>query len=734
LGNDVALTPADRQQIVDPFAPGRGHGLHWQDRPHADRALDFASLVRILTEYRWLIAGTTGLGIVLALLAALMTTPMYRADVILEVSSPTVEILDENRRESASAPPLWDLVQTQAGLLRSRSLAERVAQDLNLASDPEFVGSGGDAASRLRAAAGRIQGGLTVETPEEGQLIKFSYVSDSPVLAARVANGIADSFIDSGLQRRYDASAHARRFLQQQIAKTRADLERSERQLVAYAQSEGIINTSSGQPGQPGGDASSLQGESLVALNKALADATARRVMAEGAYRQARLAGAADATQTTQALRQSRAALEAEYQEKRTLMKPDHPDMLSLRSRIEELDRQITSEGAQAAGGRASTLLAEYRGALSAENALRSRVAGLKGSVLDLRGRSIRYNILQREVDTNRGLYDALLSRYKEIGVAGGIGASPVSIVDRATVPSGPYKPNLLFNLIAGLGLGLLAGIAAALALEFIHDTIKTREDVRQKLGLACLGVVPRRRGKGTVVEDLKDAGSAVSEAYSAVLAALRFSTEHGAPKVLLVTSSVASEGKSSSAFALAQNFSRRGETVLLIDSDLRRPAFRGASNRQGLTKLLTNDEPVRGHILETQFENLWLLPCGPTPPNPADLLSTGRFKEIVTEASEHFDRIIVDAPPVLGLADSSLLAAVVGNVMIVVEAGRTRTHAAKEAIGRLQAAGAHIVGVTLTKSTEEASHYGSRLYQYGYKQVDEKRNEIVMISHQPES
>lgn len=731
MGNDVALTPTDRQQLVDPFAPTRGHGLHWQDR--TERSLDFASIVRILSEYRWLILGAVGIGLVLAILVTLMTTPLYRADVTLEVNPPTVEILDENRRESVSSPSVWDLVTTQAGLLQSRSLAERVAQDLNLAANAEFVGAGGDAASRLRTAAGQIQGGLSVTIPEEGQLIKFSFVSESPELAARIANGIADSFINSSLQRRYDASAYARRFLQQQIAKTRTDLESSERELVAYAQAQGIINTGSASTGQPASDASSLQGESLVALNRALAEATARRVQAEGAYRQAQLAGAADATQSTQALRQGRATLEAEYQEKRTLMKPDHPEMMSLRSRLDELDRQIAREGAQAAGGRASTLLADYRAAAAAESALQGRVATLKGSVLDLRGRSIRYNILQRDVDTNRGLYDALLSRYKAIGVAGGVGASPVSIVDRAVVPGGPFKPNLFFNVIAGLGLGLLAGIAAALALEFVHDTIKTREDVRAKLRLACLGVVPRRRGQGSVVEDLKDTSSPVSESYSAVLAALRFSTEHGAPKIMLVTSTAASEGKSSSAFALSRNYSRRGESVLLIDADLRRPVFRGATNRQGLTKLLTNDEPVRGHILETQFENLWLLPCGPTPPNPADLLSTGRFKEIVTEASEHFDRIIIDGPPVLGLADASLLATVTGSVMLVVEAGRTKTRSAREAVDRILASGAQIVGVTLTKAAAGASHYGYRHYQYGYKQMDDKRNEIVMISHQPE-
>jgi polysaccharide biosynthesis transport protein len=165
----------------------------------------------------------------------------------------------------------------------------------------------------------------------------------------------------------------------------------------------------------------------------------------------------------------------------------------------------------------------------------------------------------------------------------------------------------------------------------------------------------------------------------------------------------------------------------------LNRPVFRGASNRQGLTKLLTNDDPARGHILDTQFENLSLLPCGPTPPNPADLLSTGRFKDIVKETSEHFERIIIDGPPVVGLADALLLAAVAGNVMLVVEAGRTRTRAAREAIDRIQGTGAHILGATLTKSTDEGSHYGYRLSHYGYKQMEDTRDEIVMISHQPE-
>jgi capsular exopolysaccharide synthesis family protein len=579
---------------------------------------------------------------------------------------------------------------------------------------------------------------LKVIAPEDGQLIRFSYDSPSPQLAALVANGIADSFINTALQRRYESSAYARNFLERQISKTRSDLEHSERALTAYAQAQGIITTSVGPDGKPtGGDAGSLQGESLISLNRALADATARRVAAEGAYRQTSATGpTSDVTTSTLQLRQQLATAEAEYQQKRTFMKPEHPEMQSLRAQIDELNRQIAGTSAQMASGRTNSLLADYRGALSAEQALQARVNQLKAAVLDLRGRSIQYNILQREVDTNRSLYDALLQRFKEIGVAGGVGMAPVSIVDRADPPASPYRPNMFLNLIAGLGIGLLAGVAGAIGLEFLNDTIKTREDVRNKLALPCLGAVPKTSAKDAFVEDLKNPTSMVSEAYSAIVAALRFSTESGMPKTLVVTSTRSGEGKSSTALALAQNFARREKSVLLIDSDLRKPAFKTTDDKIGLSKLLTTDDPVAGHVVETQHSNLWLLPSGPVPPNPADLLATGRIRKIIAEASERFDIVIIDGPPTLGLADSPLLAAATGNLLFVVESGKTRTRAAIEALNRLEATGTHVLGATLTKSslTGGAYGYGSYGYGYGYGKISQKRNEILMIPQGEES
>jgi len=694
--------------------------------------LDFATFVRILQHWRAMILGAVATGVALGILATFLTTPVYRAHVTLEVNPPSVPVTDEQSKELQTYQDPYDVVATQVGLLTSKTVAERTAQELNLGNNPDFVPQTGDASTRVHTATAKVQSALSADVPKEGQLINFSFSSTSPQLSALVANGIAESFINSSLQRRYEASAYARKFLERQIAKTRGDLEKSERSLVAYAQAQGIINTAIGPDGKPANsDAGSLQGESLVALNKALADATARRVSAEGAYRGALASGpTADVTASTQALRQQRATLQAEYQQKREFMKPEHPEMQSIQAQISELDKQIARESSQMATSRNNSLLQEYRGALSAEQALEARVGGLKGAVLNLRGRSIQYNILQRDVDTNRSLYDALLQRYKEIGVAGGIGTAPVSIVDRADVPTAPYKPNLLLNLLLGLVGGLLAGVGGAVGLEFINDTIKTREDVRDKLGLACLGAVPKTSAKDAFVEDLKNPASVVSEAYSTVVAALRFSTDEGIPKILLVTSTQPSEGKSSTALALAQNFARREKRVLLIDSDLRKPAFKASSDKIGLTKLLTSDDSIDGHVVATQHEHLMLMPSGPLPPNPADLLSTGRIRTILNEAAERADIVIVDAPPTLGLADVPLLASAAGHVLFVVESGKTRTRAAIEAINRIEATGAHVLGATLTKSSHSGGGYGysGYGYGYGYGKLSKARTEILMI------
>ena len=730
VGNDPWM-PA-RYASEEPVNPQRSYS--------ATNFLDLATVLRAIHHWRMLIAATVAVGLAGAIVVTLLTPPIYRARATLEANPPAFEVTDskDGDQQQASQANSPDFVATQVGLLQSRAVAERAAQQLNLANNPQVVPANVSASNRLREATSVIARSLKVTPPESGDLIAYTVDARTPELAASIANAIADGFITSAIQRRYESSAYARSFLERQINKTRADLEQSERGLVQYAQAQGIVSTSSANSstGQGGsGDTDSLQGASLVQLNQALAQAISQRIAAEGAYRQSLNTGpTSEVTQSTLALQQQLGQLQAEYQQKRTFMKPDHPEMVSLRSQIDELQRQMTKEQAQVSSGHTNTLLAQYRAALSTENNLKSRVAQLKGDVLNLRGRSIQYTILQRDVDTNRALYDALLQRYKQIGVAGGIGLAPVSIVDRADPPGGRFKPNLLLNILGGLALGFLSGVAGALGIEFVNDTIKTREDVRHKLAVPCFGAVPLTRTKGAFIDDLKDPTSSVSEAYSAIVAALRFSTESGMPKVLLLTSTRPSEGKSSSALALAQNFARRGRSVLLIDGDLRKPAFKAANDKNGLSKLLTTEDTLEDHVVETQHANLWLLPSGPIPPNPADLLSTGRARKIIAEASDRFDFVVIDGPPTIGLADAPLLGAAAGNVVFIVESGKTRTRAAVESINRIESTGAHILGAILTKSAETAGGYGYG-YGYGYGKAvtykqgsDKERNTIALI------
>lgn len=741
MNRDLALAD-EGAWAVDPYLSGAmGAGLHRED---STPILDLPTLLRIVFEWRWLVFAAVGAGLAAAIAGTLLTTPRYRATVILQVNPPTVAILDKNNGDASDADANMapqDFVATQVGLLNSRSLAERVAQDLNLGNNPNFVPMTADPATRLQIATNKIVSNLDVISPESGELIRYNYTSESPQLAAQIANATADAFIDSSIQRNYEASAYARTFLERQIAKTRNELENSERQLVEYAQAQGIIITSattagSGDGSSSGSDADSPQGESLVQLNQALSDATAKRVAAQAAYQAALGSGiTAQEANSTQPLQQQLAALEAQYQNKRTFLKPDHPEMVSLHSEIDELQRQIVKETSQVSSGRINALRADYLAASSAEKALQSKVSELKGQVLNLRGRSIQYAILQRDVDTNRALYNALLQRYKEVGVAGGVGTSPVSIVDHANVPGTPYKPNLITNLLIGIALGFIGGMGVAIVLEYLNDTIKTREDVRKKLGIACLGSIPKRSGKDFLLQDLTDPASAISEAYSMVVASLQFSTESGVPRVLLASSARSGEGKSSSVLALAQNFARRGSSVLLIDCDLRKPAFKAASDDIGLTKLLTNSDPVASHISPTQYQNLWLLGAGPLPPSPADLLSTGRFQTILDEAAQQFDIVLIDAPPVLGLADASLLAAICNDVIFVIESGKTRRSAVVEAINKLRRSGGHVLGAILCKSVEERRSY-SYSYAYGYGKygvLDRKRSEIALLPQQAE-
>lgn len=672
-------------------------------------------IIRTILKWRWLIFGITLACVLAAIIISLMVTPIYQGRVTLEINREPTRVMAQGDDVEPNRGADMDFLSTQVGLLHSRSLAERVARTLNLGSDENVVSQeGGRRADRERAAVGVLAGNLGIEPQRNTRLINISFKSPDPKTAARVANGFADSFIESNLERRYEANNFARGFLQNRLATVKAALEKSERQAVDYATRQGIIQLGGGGGDKSGAGETSLDASSLVQDNTALSQARNDRIAAEQKYRQAlanRSSTDAMANPTVQALTSQRAQLQAEYQEKLALYKPDFPTMVQLRAKIEALGRGISGATTDVSGA----LRSEYAAAVARENELQGRVSGLKSSVMDARKRNIQLTILQREVDTNRSAYDALLERYKTIGIAG-VGTNLIGIVDRAEVPGGPVSPNLPLNVMAGLVLGLLLGLGTAFAIEFIDDTIKHPDDLTNKLHLTPLGVIPIGPKDTTLIEILEDPRAPITEAYHSVRTALQFASDHGVPKSLLVTSTRAAEGKSSTSMALAQNFARLGASVLLIDADLRKPSFRAPSSAsEGLSNLLAGATNVRECIHKTNFDRLFLLPSGPIPPNPAELLSTDRFRSILGEVTGWFDYVVVDAPPVLGLADAPLLSSVCEGTLMVFEASKIRRGVALNAVNRLRGADAHLLGGVLTKYNAKSSGYG-----YGYAYVNE--------------
>jgi capsular exopolysaccharide synthesis family protein len=389
--------------------------------------------------------------------------------------------------------------------------------------------------------------------------------------------------------------------------------------------------------------------------------------------------------------------------------------MVQLRNQINELNRQLEIE-VQAIK---TAIKTAYEGARKAEEILKHQLETTKAAVVDQRNRSIQYNILQREADTNRTLYDGLLQRYKEIGIGGGVGTNNISIVDRASLPVAPSSPRIKFNLAIGLMLGLGIGVLAALGLDYIDDSFKAPEDIERETGMAVVGVVPLPKIGRSFEAELADPHSGISEAYRSLRTSLQFASSEGLPKSLLVTSSKPSEGKSTTTVCLARSLANIGLNVLLIDADLRNAKLHQrlhCSNEVGLSNYLTGAMPAEQVVQETDQETLAFMASGPLPPNPADLLSGARFVSLLTLAGQAFDIVIIDAPPVMGLADAPLLSTAAQATLMVVAAHETRRSTLKVAIKRLQMARANVIGAMLNKFDSRQSGYG---YGYGYGEYD---------------
>jgi polysaccharide biosynthesis transport protein len=669
---------------------------------------------------------------ILGLIVTLLLTPQYTAKTMIEIARESNKIVDiQGVQQDASVGDL-EFYQTQYGLLRSRSLAERVATKLKLVDNPAFFkmfgaslrdNGGSDAPfstarrpERLRLAGETLLKHIEIAPTRLSRLVEVRFTGPDATLATQITNSWSANFIEETLERRFQATAYARTFLEGRLEQLRGKLEDSERQLVAYATAEGIINLPSTGPSDSKSVERSIITDNISAFNDSLSKATAERVQAQARFEQSRGRGGdvseALSNDAISVMRQRRAELAAQYEKLMVQFEPGYPAARALASQIGQLDRSLNREERRVSNSLATT----YRESQQRERMLAGKVEGLKSTLLDLRRRSIQYNIYQRDADTNRQLYDGLLQRYKEIGVAGGVGVNNVSIVDSAIIPDRASSPRFIVNLLASLLAGLAMGVGLALILEQNDELISDPDELRGLLSIASLGSIPKVVASSPA-EALLDRKSELVDAYLAVQTNLCFATDHGIPKTLAVTSTRPAEGKSTTAFAVSTMLARSGKRVVLIDGDMRSPSVRalaGITQDAGLSNFLAGADAIDPLLVPVEAFGFTVMTAGPIPPNAAELLLGSRLNTLLDSLLARFDHVIIDSPPVMGLADAPLICGAVEGAIFVVEANGIRATLVRTALTRLKNANVRVFGGVLTKFDSVRSQLGYG-YDYGY-------------------
>ncbi len=677
--------------------------------------------------------------IVLAVLITLLTVPTYVATSRVLVEQEIDQIIEGSDLVPSSPGDADRFLQTQVDVIRSRSLAKRVVEAEGFASKEEFYAALGAemlteedmdnlgvnrnrlASFREDAAIELLLTNLNVVLPLDSRLVAINYSSADPVMSADVSNAIAMNYVESNLARKFDSSSYAREFLAQQLAEARSKLEQSERDLNQYSRAAGLIRVTGQGQNADAETTLSVTNDSLVQLNSAANAATAERVEAEDRWRNIAPVPVLSVPQVlqnsaVQGLIQQRSVAEAKLADELSRHLEDHPNVEALQAQVDRLNQQIQSVGAAVK----KSVRLEYETARDREASLRSQVTGIRANALDEQDRGVQYNLLKRVAETDRALYNTLLTRYNELNATAGAASNNVSLLDVAEPPRKPSAPNPIANMLIAILGGLLFSAGFVFVREQLDDVVRSPDDVEAKLGLSLLGLVPRVEGDDPT-EDLMDPKSAISEAYQSLVTNLRYSSADGIPKLLVVTSSKANEGKTTTSNQLAKEFSGLGRRTLLIDADLRRPTLHRRLMKPdvpGLTSILAQEATLEEALIPGDNPNLTYMTALPMPPAPSALLATANIEGLLETLSSRFDCIILDSPPVLGLSDAPTLAAHVDAVLLVVDGSGGRRGSVKTAIRRLQMVNANIIGAILTKFdatsvSGEYSYYGADYYTY---------------------
>lgn len=695
---------------------------------------DFSAiLVAAYRSKNWIFGIFTGC-ILLGIVFSLLTTPVYQSAATIQIEQQAAKVTGTEDNDITAAVQDSDrFLQTQLDIIRSRSLAVAVAEDEGLFGNADFfesmgVGSEFEASGGLNkeeaereAVLNILDENLGIALPVDSRIAKLSFESPDAVLSARLANSFAENYIRGNLQRKFDQSSYAREFLKEQLDVAASNLADSERESLAYARQTRIIDATNAATSEGGRAPKSLLLSTLVQLNEELALASSRRIAAQKKWETARRSSPLRMTEVlnnlaVQRLLEEKAKLEADQKQQLERRKAAFPSVRQLAARLEELDRQIDV----ISGNIKASLGDEYRTTLAQERELTAEIARLKSATLDEQSQSVRLGILQREVDTNRNLYDLLLTRFNELNAQAGVQANNVAIVDRAVAAADPIKPNIPLNLALSFlaGIGLSAGFV--FMREQIFDTIRSPSDIVQKLDLQAIGVIPLTMNGSEVKDEVQDVKSSISEAYATLRTSLGLALSHGLPNSIMFTSTRESEGKSSCVYATALALGRANKKVLVIDLDLRRPVQHkmfNLDNEHGMSDLFSQNATIEEVIRDTEYKNVKCISSGLIPPTPVELLAAESSRQIMQTLESQFDIVLVDGTPLLGLADAVVVGSMVESCVFVVEAGRNQTASVKTAINRLRQASVGIIGVLLNKYDSKQGGYAEYSYSYEYSQ-----------------
>ena len=724
------------QDVLDSFAP------------EADDEIDLRELLDVLIRRKWIILSTLFVCFFLTALYTFTRTPQFNAVGSIKVAQQANTITKFDNLE-ASALKTMEFQQTQVEMLQSEQLASRVITSLALSQQPLFnsdIASNADPdpgmISKLTGLIRSENPGIhaSIALPEEEQqritqnnilavfrdrfgiapvknseLIRISFFSPDPKLAADIVNASMDAFIDMHMDGNIKASQDAAKYLDKQIKSAQIKLEKSEQDLQEFARKIGVVSLD---------PKTNMTIKQMEELNDSLAKARADRIAKEGRYLQNRNAGSGELTQIMeneliQNLKNQYATLKAEYENLAVTFKADYPKMRQLKARMDDLNRRVMIER-QAIF---SSIRNEYETALRVEQELEKQANAQKDRALDLEKVAIQYKIYEREVETNKSIYQSLLQRSKEIEATVGAALTNIQIIDAARPPLYPFKPKVAMNLMVGAALGLMTGVGLAFLTEFFDNTIKNPDEFTNRYNIPVLGIIPfDKEGandrQAIAFRYYKDPRSPVAEAMRTTMTSIRLSAAGVQPKSLLVTSMLPASGKSSLSVNMALSFLAEEERCLLIDVDLRKPSlhkvFDLPQQSKGLTNVITGLNKL-GEVLihHEQFQGLDILTSGPLPPNPAEFLASKRMRVLLEFLSRHYDRIILDGPPCQGFAEILNLANMADGVVLISVEGETPREGVKHFRNAITHVNGHLLGTIINKSGKLKGLNGYGGYQY---------------------